>query len=207
MAIDRTLRKIYSVQGPDDCVDAYQDWARGYEDDVVGRFGYVAPKVAAETFARFVSDPATVILDAGCGTGLAGVELAASGFTTIDGLDISPAMLAEAKAQGVYRALVEGDMTRPLPQLATDAYGAVISVGTFTHGHVGTEGLAELLRVTRPGGMVCLTINDGVYDDYGFQAAFDGLERDGTAEVLENRHEDYLRDQDIGCRLVTLKVT
>ncbi len=205
MAIDPTLRKVYSVQGPDDCVDAYKDWAGDYEDDVVGRFGYVAPRLAAETFARFVTDPATVVLDAGCGTGLAGRELAARGFTTIDGLDISPAMIAEAARKGVYRTLTEGDMTRPLPHLATDAYGAVISTGTFTHGHVGTEGLPELLRVTKPGGVVCLTINDGVYEDYGFQATFDDLERQGKAEVLETIEADYLRDQGIGCRLVTLR--
>lgn len=205
MAIDPTLRKVYSVEGPDDCVDAYKDWAAAYEDDVVGRFGYVAPKLAAETFARFVSDTAVPVLDAGCGTGLAGVELAARGVTTVDGLDISRAMLDEARAKGVYRTLIEGDMTRPLP-LDTDAYGAVISTGTFTHGHVGTEGLPDLLRVTRPGGIVCLTINDGVYEDYAFQAAFDTLAADGTVAVLENAQADYLRDQGIGCRLVTLQV-
>lgn len=205
MAIDPTLRKVYSAQGPDDCVDAYNTWADGYEDDVVGRFGYVAPKVAAETFARFVTDPRTPVLDAGCGTGLAGVELAARGFTTVDGLDISPAMLEQASNKDVYRTLLEADMTRSLP-LETNAYGAVISTGTFTHGHVGTEGLPELLRVTRPGGMVCLTINEGVYDDYGFQAAFDTLETERTAAILENAQADYLRDQGIGCRLVTLKV-
>ncbi|EKV27389.1 hypothetical protein C882_1891 [Caenispirillum salinarum AK4] len=45
MSIDPTLSKVYSVQTPDDCVNAYRDWANGYEDDVVGRFGYVAPRV------------------------------------------------------------------------------------------------------------------------------------------------------------------
>lgn len=206
MAIDPTLTKVYSVRGPDDCVDAYKDWAQGYEDDVVGRFGYVAPKIAADTFARVCPDTAGPVLDAGCGTGLAGAELAARGYTTLDGLDISADMLAEARTKGVYRHLFEGDMTKPLPTLADDAYAGIICVGTFTHGHVGTEGLPELLRATRPGGVVCLTINEGVYDDYAFQAAFDALEAGGTVTVLENRREDYLRDQGIGCRMVTLRV-
>lgn len=206
MTIDPTLSKVYAVTSPEDCVDAYRDWAKGYEDDVVGRFGYVAPKLATETFARFVESAAAPVLDAGCGTGLVGLELTRRGYPVIDGLDISPDMLREARGKTVYRDLFQADMTKPLVMLGNDAYAAVISVGTFTHGHVGTEGLPELLRVTRPGGIVCLTINEGVYADYGFEAAFAAQARDGVVEVLENCAADYLKDQGIGCRIVTLRV-
>lgn len=206
MTIDPTLSKVYAVTTPEECVEAYRDWAKGYEDDVVGRFGYVAPKVTAEAFAQHLAPGSAPVLDAGCGTGLVGTELAARGFATVDGLDICPEMLEEARAKAVYRDLMEADLTRPLTALDGDTYAGVISVGTFTHGHVGTEGLDELLRVTRPGGIVCLTINEGVYDDYGFEDAFAALEEQDVARVLENRPEDYLSRQGIGCRLATLQV-
>ncbi|EKV27387.1 hypothetical protein C882_1889 [Caenispirillum salinarum AK4] len=87
--------------------------------------------MAAETFARVAEAKVSPVLDAGCGTGLVGVELATRGFPVVDGLDISPEMLGEARAKGVYRDLVEADMTKPLTALATDAYAGVISVGTL----------------------------------------------------------------------------
>lgn len=205
MSIDPKLTKVYSLSSPDECVDAYRDWAEGYEADVVDLLGYVAPRVATETFTRFADASMGPVLDAGCGTGLVGMELAARGFTVIDGLDISPDMLGQARDKDVYRALLEADMTRPLVDLEDNAYEAVISVGTFTHGHVGTEALPELLRITRPGGIVCLTINEGVYADFGFDSAFADLERAGAAEVLENKGADYLTRQGIGCRLTTLR--
>ncbi|WP_152415412.1 hypothetical protein [Caenispirillum salinarum] len=60
--------------------------------------------------------------------------------------------------------------------------------------------------MTRPGGIVCLTINEGVYEDYRFKDAFAAIVRDGTAKMLENRQADYLTDQGIGCRLTTLRM-
>ena len=47
------------------------------------------------------------ILDAGAGTGLLGAALVERGFTSLDALDLSPAMLAEAGRKGIYGSLVE----------------------------------------------------------------------------------------------------
>ena len=48
-------------------------------------------------------------------------------------------------------------------------FAAVISAGVFTTGHVGPEGLDELLRVTRPGGIIVLTVKGTLWDG-GFAA-------------------------------------
>ena len=67
-------------------------------------------------------------------------------------------MLDQARAKGIYRDCILGDLTKPIA-LPDGVYGAVISCGTFTHGHVGPECLPELLRITRPGALfVCGTI-------------------------------------------------
>ena len=91
-------------------------------------------------------DRAAEVLDIGCGTGLVAEELAARGFSAIDGLDASPRMLAEARAKGLYRNLVEGDV-RARGTIEPGRYDAVIAVGVFGAGHLGPEDL-DTLRAT-----------------------------------------------------------
>jgi SAM-dependent methyltransferase len=48
--------------------------------------------------------------DLGCGTGRTGAWLRQRGVTDIDGVDLTPEMLAVARETGVYRRLVEADV-------------------------------------------------------------------------------------------------
>ncbi|MCR9128989.1 MAG: class I SAM-dependent methyltransferase [Alphaproteobacteria bacterium] len=195
------LDKIYNLSGkPEECVDAYKDWAKTYDQDTVGGMNYVGPKISAKRLAALVG-PDARILDAGCGTGLAGVELAELGFKTIDGMDISPDMLGEARKKGPYRELQVEDMTKPL-SYETDAYDAVVCVGTFTHAHVGPKGFNELIRVTKPGGPIVATVHEDVWPD-GYEDHFRALEADGRARVKSISEEDYHVHK---CKLVTLEV-
>lgn len=195
------LDKIYNLSGkPEECVDAYKDWAKTYDQDTVEGMNYVGPRISAKRLAELVG-PDAAILDAGCGTGLAGVELAELGFKTIDGMDISPDMLEEARKKGPYRGLQVEDMTKPL-SYDTDAYDAVVCVGTFTHAHVGPKGFNELLRITKPGGPVVATVHEDVWPD-GYEEHFKALEADGRAKVKSISEEDYHVHK---CKLVTLEV-
>ena len=92
---------------------------------------YIAPSELARTLARHQATGDVPILDVGCGTGLTGCCLKAIGFSTIDGLDFSTAMLSKAQDKGVYRTLIEADLNAPLA-LGDGVYGAAISSGTFT---------------------------------------------------------------------------
>ena len=47
-------------------------------------------------------------------------------------------------------------------------YEATMCVGTFTFGHVKPQALDEFVRITKRGGLICFTINEGIYNDYGF---------------------------------------
>lgn len=204
-ARDERLRRAYSLSGPDEAVSLYRDWAEVYDRDTVRELGYVAPQVTVNRFCRHFSDTEALLLDAGCGTGLAGIELRDRGFTRVDGLDISPEMLEKARQKGVYERLLEADLTRPLA-VDADTYHAVVSVGTFTHGHVGTEGLAELIRITRPGGIICFSINEGVFGRQGFEAAFRRLAERGAASLVECVEAEYIRHEGIGAYVATLRV-
>lgn len=50
-------------------------------------------------------------VDLGCGTGRTGRWLRGRGIAAIDGIDLTPAMLAVAERKGVYDRLVVGDIT------------------------------------------------------------------------------------------------
>ncbi|MBM7066794.1 hypothetical protein [Actibacterium sp. 188UL27-1] len=79
-------------------------------------------------------------------------------------------MLNIARPRGIDRDLIEGDLTKPLT-MDDAAYGAVISGGTFTHGHAGPDCLSELVHLTRPGAMSCCGTLPAVHDATGFGSA------------------------------------
>jgi len=194
------LNRIYTLKGePDEVRDAYKDWAQTYEKDTVEDMGYIAPAVVADKIAALMPD-AKLVLDAGCGTGLAGVELSQRGFKTVDGMDISPDMLDVAREKEVYRKLQVEDMTGPL-SYESNTYDAVSCVGTFTHAHVGPKGFNELLRITKLEGMVVATVHEDVWDD-GYQEHFKALETAGKARVKSIEDAAYHLH---GCKLCVLQ--
>ncbi|MQX37792.1 class I SAM-dependent DNA methyltransferase [Roseospira navarrensis] len=203
MARDERLQQAYAVETPDEVRALYRDWAEGYDQDVVDQLGYIAPRHAARAFADAFPDTTGRVLDVGCGTGLVGQELRALGYRHVDGLDISPEMLTVAAKKGVYDRVMEGDLTARL-DLPDDRYDGIVCVGTFTHGHVGPDGLRELIRVTRAGGPITFTVNDGVYDAQDYDTALAALEEGGHARVTARARTDYLPGENIGCRLITL---
>lgn len=166
MAEDYSLDRAYRVDGPEAARRLYGEWAASYDDAFGGDWGYVAPREIARLLLAEVGD-LTPILDIGAGTGQVAEHLCG---LPVDGIDITPEMLAIAETKGLYRDLIEGDLTRPL-DLPDGIYGAVISCGTFTHGHVGPECLPELLRVTRPGAPFCCSTRPDVFDRMGFGSA------------------------------------
>ncbi len=199
------LARAYALTGPDDARALYDEWATSYDTDLADEAqGYVAPDRAADTVAR-VAGVSGEILDAGCGTGLVGVALVDRGATTIDGVDLSPGMLARAEVTGAYRRVEAADLTRPMPTPA-DAYDVVVCVGTLTHGHVGPAALAEFVRVTRPGGSVVATVLDDLWEIGGFRAEVDRLVELGLAELVEADVVPYRAGAGVDARMLVLAV-
>lgn len=163
------LNTAYAVQSPDDNRRLYAGWAKTYDQDFASRMTFRMPGLVAKAFRG--TGP---VLDVGAGTGLVGEALAARGVGPIDGIDISPEMLAVARSKGVYRDLIEADLTEPL-SLPFTTYRGVVSSGTFTHGHVGPDAIEALLGVAAPGAEFVLTIFSGVYQSKGFDAKLASL--------------------------------
>jgi ubiquinone/menaquinone biosynthesis C-methylase UbiE len=180
--VDELLAAAYALDSPEANRSLYARWAGTYDSEFVvnSRYEYheqVAAVFAEHALAGLVADD--VVVDIGCGTGLGGLALRRHRAITIDGVDISPEMLQQAAAKQhdgrpVYRALIEADLTQPVA-IADGTYAAAMSVGTFTHGHVGPEAIAEVVRIVRRGGRVVLGINAAHFAAAGFRPVLDDL--------------------------------
>lgn len=176
------LDKAYEIHGPDDARRMYGDWAPTYEESFARAWGYIAPREIAAILRAEVA-PSAAILDIGAGTGLVAEHLRG---LTVDALDITAEMLEIARPKSLYRNLIVEDLTKAL-DTPDQSYDAVISCGTFTHGHVGPECLPELLRITRPGAVfACGTIGP-VLDGAGFGSALARLVAQGRITPVDWR--------------------
>jgi predicted TPR repeat methyltransferase len=177
------LRAAYALRTPDDSRRLYRDWAETYDSDFVEAQDYAYPERVAAVYADR-ADLDAPVLDVGAGTGAVGRALAAAGCGVIDGLDIAPEMLDVARRKGGYRALIEADLTEPLP-IDAGAYGGAVSAGTFTHGHVGPAALDGVVRAVRRGGLIVIGVNAAHFEAEGFAEAFDRLSDEGKVGAVE----------------------
>jgi SAM-dependent methyltransferase len=181
-----------SMHTPDDAVQLYRGWAADYDHDVFEVMGFTGTDRIADLLAQHLPDRSAAVIDLGCGTGAAGVRLAEHGFTTIDGADISPEMLAVAGERDVYRHLVVVDLTEPLD--IAHRYGAAVSAGTFTTGHVGAQAIGPIVGLLQPGAVVAWVIAEPVWPAFRtamseaglrlLHAQLEPIRRDGPPEAF-----------------------
>ena len=184
------LDEAYSVKTPDDNRRLYAKWAATYESSFVDAKQYRYPKAIAEVF-NDVLPALTRVLDIGTGTGLTGMYVTRlRPEVVIDGMDISPEMLAQAQRKTredgsvVYRALYERDLTVAVPN-ENAPYEALFSSGTFTHGHLGPECLRNLLPLLAHDGWLVVGVNNEHFESKGFAGELDSLVALGAIQTPE----------------------
>ena len=185
---DADLGDAYGAQSSAELAAVYDRWSESYDEYMDG-VGYRHPAVCVALLARHVPPGKVRGLDAGVGTGIVGELLAIVGYHAIDGIDISQGMLDKAAGKGLYADLRVADINEPLA-LVRDSYRAVISSGVFTTGHVGSQGLGQLLAVCETGGHVVITVKTGVWQD-DVQPYLHALARDGKVRII-NQTEPYV---------------
>jgi predicted TPR repeat methyltransferase len=176
------LGAVYDASKPEEVAKLYDGWADTY-DAYMAAAGYCHPAICLALVARHLPRGASPLLDAGAGTGLVGQWMGNLGYPRLDALDISPGMLAVAAKRNVYAAFHQLALGGPLP-FADGTYAGIVSAGVFTSGHVGVEGLDELIRICRPGGVIVLTVKNTLWND-GFAARITALEAKGQITRLE----------------------
>lgn len=172
---DNILDKVYAARSDSEREAAYDAWANHYDADVF-KFGYRVPAVLAAVFGRFVDVDAGPVLDAGCGTGLQTEALVMAGYGPFIGVDLSSKMLSIARRKGLYKSLHKMNLGQL--DFEADTFKTALCCGAISPGHAGPETFGELIRVTRPGGLIVfsLRVDDGQVPDY--PSAVRSYERD-----------------------------
>lgn len=185
----------------------YKEWADDYDHDLVSTYGYIGHRLVAEALAAALrqsgAEPGEVeILDAGCGTGLVVPELVTLGFSVVDGLDFSAAMLDKARALGLYRRLYEADLTTRT-ELADQAYDGVAAAGVFAAGHLSAHHVGELIRVAKVGAPIVIGVNEVPYLHEKYDDHFAQLEADGVWRIAINARLNYMDELERPGRIIT----
>ena len=174
MSSKKGLNDAYSVKTPEDNIKLYKVWASSYEDDFAKKNDYRSPVLISNYYDKYSNKNDVPVLDVGAGTGLIAEVMNKKNTIDIDAIDISPEMLESAKSKNCYNKLIEADLTKNL-DIDNNYYGAIVSAGTFTHGHIGPNALDELLRVTKPSGLFVITIHSKVYVNQNFEQKFQDI--------------------------------
>lgn len=165
-----------------DVAEYYDEWAEDY-DETLAKWRYEAPGRAA-ALLRAALDADSIVLDAGCGTGLSGTALSEAGFTVIDGIDVSQRSLDVAAERGVYRSLRQVDMQKlPLP-CEDDSYDGLVCVGVLTYLPDSPGTLREFCRIVRPGGAMVLTHRTDILQERDFPGVLEELENQDLVEQV-----------------------
>ncbi len=194
------LENAYALKSPADNVAYYRAMAEAYDGDFAVNLGWAYPHSIALAYQRQALPTDLPVADIGCGTGFVAAELRLAP-DQIDGMDISPDMLAIAKTKSLYRALYEVDLTGPLDAIA-QTYGAVLSAGTFTHGHLGPAPLENLLQIARSGALFVIGVNQQHFAAQGFAQTLAALHTAGrisayqTEEILMYSIPGHVHSED-----------
>jgi predicted TPR repeat methyltransferase len=138
-------------------------YVRALFDDYAPRFdghlaelGYRAPALVVRALDRSAPGRRYArALDLGCGTGLMGVELRDQ-VDRLEGVDLSPAMVAEAEKRGVYDRLDTADLIAWL----SERVGADLTVAADVLVYIGDLApvFAAVASALSPGGLFAFTV-------------------------------------------------
>ena len=138
----------------------HDSWTKAYRTPENDRFYETAFDYVSEVFGPPGTEP---VLDAGCGSSVKSIQLARRGYT-VRAVDFSESILEVAKVEVAKEGLQHlvthewADLTAlPFPD---GTFGRVLCWGVLMHVPNVEGAIAELARVTRPGGVIVVSENN-----------------------------------------------
>jgi malonyl-CoA O-methyltransferase len=168
-------------------VEAYDRWAASYDQDE-NPMVFMASRALEPVLATVAGER---VVEFGCGTGRNLAALRPAGAARLIGLDLSPGMLAAARATGAADELLLHDMAARSP----------LDAGQFDHAlfclsleHVADlrPPLAEAMRLLRPGGRLTVVEIHPFLSLSGTKAHFRLGEDEIHMPTYPHRFSDFL---------------
>jgi predicted TPR repeat methyltransferase len=139
--------------------DLFDQFAPRFDAELTGRLEYRTPALLAALLEEAGVARGLRVLDLGCGTGLSGIALAPFA-ARLEGLDLSPRMLAEAGRRGLYQALHQADLLDFLPAHPA-GYGLVAAVDVLNYLGDLAPALGAMAVALAPGGVAAFSVEAG----------------------------------------------
>jgi len=196
---------IYKLKTTKEVMKFYDEWGDKdkYNKDMVD-WDYTGPQETVNIFKKYSENKDILIFDAGCGTGLVGKELKKFGYSNFHGADLSQTLL-DSIPKDLYKKLHKVDLNQSI-KVDDNYYDAVMCVGTFTYAHVKPNALDEFVRITKNKGLICFTINEGIYKEYGFDKKITELKNNNKWKEIEFFKSDYIASKDVNAWLGLFEV-
>ena len=124
---------IYKLTSKEKVLEYYDNWTHKsqYNQDMVD-WQYTAPQHSVNLFKHHAPNKDMRILDAGCGSGLVGMELKKEGFMNLRGVDFSQSML-DLVPRGTYKKIEKIDLNKPL-KFKDNMYDVLMVVVHLSYG-------------------------------------------------------------------------
>lgn len=142
--------------------DLFDGFAPRFEAQLSQGLDYRTPQLLAALLAEagVAAERRLCVLDLGCGTGLSG-EVLAPFAARLEGLDLSPRMLAEAaRRPGLYDALHEADLLAWLPAQAP-RFDLILAADVLVYLGDLQAPLAGIAGALVPGGLCAFSLEEG----------------------------------------------
>ncbi len=153
------------ARAPADYVrDLFDQFAPRFEAELTGRLSYQTPQLLATLLHEVGVPGGLAVLDLGCGTGLSGAALAPFA-KRLEGLDLSPRMLDQARASGHYAALHEADLAAWLPSRPA-GFNLIAAADVLNYLGDLAPAFAGLHAALAPGGWAAFSIETATTPPY-----------------------------------------
>lgn len=144
-------------RAPEDYLrELYRDFANDFDSNLA-ELDYQAPALIVAAIEAVAGlHRVGVAADLGCGTGLLGARLRER-TALLTGVDLSPEMLAKARARGCYDALVESELTAFLNTRAA-AFDLLTAADVLCYCGALEDFVSGCAHALRPGGVLAFSV-------------------------------------------------
>jgi predicted TPR repeat methyltransferase len=168
----------------DSCIrHIFARFSEYYDDKMIGRLHYKAPALIAGILqAKLGGRSDLVVLDLGCGTGMSGRELRRWARHLV-GIDLSPEMIEQAQATGMYDKLEVGEITSWLSEPDRPEFDVVAACDSMVYFGDLRQVLGPASRRLLPGGRMAFSVERT--DKAGFHLTDSGRYQHSREHITE----------------------